>query len=139
MAKSFLYRVFGIGAVPKSILPALRREGMVLLEEGITGTVTYRNFRAPGRRSGYRVSWFVGSLVVTQESFARFAFSKPIVHVPMQTAYLDKLSIETEGNSKLLVAYDASEFDDASSGAVECRFSTPSARRVLDQLRARAK
>ena len=80
----------------------------------------------------------MGSLVITQQSFAAFTFSKSIVHVPLKTEFLDKLDFDLEGDSKLLVAFEAAEFDDAASGAIECRFATPKARLVIDQIRARA-
>ncbi len=138
MAKSFLHRLFGIGSVPAALLPVLREEGLVLMEEGISGWVTYRNFRAPGKRSLYRASWFVGSLVVTQERFAAFTFSKPIVNIPLKAEALEKLRCELEGNARLLVAFEAAAFDDDASGKVECRFSTPKAHLFVDQIRARA-
>lgn len=45
--------------------PVLAAEGIVLEDEGVSGSVTFRDFRAPGRRYSLRKSWFLGSLVVT--------------------------------------------------------------------------
>lgn len=138
MAKSLLHRLFGIGSVPGSQLPALREEGLVLVEEGIRGSVTYLNYRAPGRYSWRRRSWFVGSLVVTQQRFAAFAFSRPIVNVPLKAEYLAKIRCELESDSRLLITFDAGAFNAAASGTVECRFVTPKARLFIDQIGARA-
>ncbi|MEJ7848655.1 MAG: hypothetical protein WKF92_11275 [Pyrinomonadaceae bacterium] len=48
MSKTFLYRFFGIGGIPTNVRAEIEREGVVLFDEGIRGTVTYINFRAPG-------------------------------------------------------------------------------------------
>ena len=65
--------------------------------------------------------------MVTQERFAAFTFSKPIVNIPLKAEVLEKLRCELEGNARLLVAFEAAAFDDDASGKVECRFSTSKA------------
>ena len=42
MAKSVLYRLFGLGKTPKRELPALEAEGIVLVDEGISGSIECR-------------------------------------------------------------------------------------------------
>jgi hypothetical protein len=37
MKKTTLYRLFGVGSVPKKLLPVLETEGVVVLDEGIGG------------------------------------------------------------------------------------------------------
>jgi hypothetical protein len=48
MAKTLLYRLFGVGKISWQLSSTLKVEGIVLLDEGISGSVTYLNFRAPG-------------------------------------------------------------------------------------------
>ena len=62
---TLLHRLFGAGRVPEDRLAAFQAEGIVLFDEGIGGALTLRNFRAPGRYSGWRRSWFMGSVVLT--------------------------------------------------------------------------
>ena len=45
MGKSFLYRWFGTGKVPKKFREQIEREGVLLSEEGIGGSITFINFR----------------------------------------------------------------------------------------------
>ena len=45
--KSILYRLFGFGKLPKKFAGTLETEGIVLIDVGIIGSVTMRNFRAP--------------------------------------------------------------------------------------------
>lgn len=136
MSKTLLYRWFGFGRLPKPMMPILEQEGIRLLDEGVGGSITFRNFRAPGKRYGYRKNWFTGSLVVTKLRCAGFAFRRPVINVPLEGPYLDKLdcSLEKEG-AVLRVAFDSSDFHEDWSGMIECRFRTPKARHFLERLR----
>ncbi len=136
MGKTLLYRLFGLGKVPKRILPGLEQEGIVLLDEGVSGSVTFRNLRAPGRYHSWRRSWFTGSLVLTGKRFSAFAFSKAIIDVPLDDNRIDELRCSLEGEATLCVHFDPSAFNEGWSGALECRFSTPQARLFLEQLDA---
>ncbi len=84
MKKSILYRAFGIGKIPKHLLQIIEEEGIVLIDEGISGSVVFRNFRAPGRRHGYCKKWFIGSIVLTRKHILTFQFSKQIIGVPLE-------------------------------------------------------
>ena len=138
MSKTLLYRLFGFGGVPQAMKPILEQEGIVLLDEGIGGSITFRNFRAPGKRYSYRKNWFTGSLVVTKLRFAGFAFSRPVINVPLEGPHLDKLDCSLEKEHAILhVAFDSSDFHEEWSGAIECRFRTPKARQFLERLKAR--
>jgi hypothetical protein len=66
MAKPLLYRVFGVGKIPAPLMSQLQNEGIILADEGVKGSVTYRNFRAPGRRDSWRRQWFIGSIALTK-------------------------------------------------------------------------
>ena len=134
MGKTLLYRLFGLGKVPKRILPGLEREGIVLLDEGVSGSVTFRNLRAPGRYHSWRRSWFTGSLVLTGKRFSAFAFSKAIIDVPLGDDRINELRCSLEGEATLCVHFDPSAFNEGWSGALECRFSTPQARLFLEHL-----
>ncbi len=115
----------------------LGQEGIVLLDEGIGGSVTFRNFRAPGKRYGYRRSWFTGSLVLTGLRFAGFQYSKPIINVPLEDRWLNELDCSLRDETTLCVRFDSSVFHEDWSGSIECRFSTDYARLFLERLERR--
>ena len=48
MAKTLLYRIFKWGKIPKRYAPTLQGEGVILLEEGISSSITFKNVKAPG-------------------------------------------------------------------------------------------
>ena len=137
MSKTLLHRLFGFGGVPEAMKPILEQEGIVLLDEGIGGSITFRNFRAPGKRYSYRKNWFTGSLVVTELRFAGFAFRRPVINVPLEGPHLDKLDCSLEKEHAVLrVAFDSSDFHEDWSGMIECRFRTPMARQFLERIEA---
>ena len=134
MSKTLLYRLFGLGKVPEKYAPRLRKEGIILIDEGIGGSVTRKRFIAPGRRHSWKKSWFFGSLVLTRQTFAAFAMTRPLVFVPLADKRLSELRCSVEEGVTLLVTYDASLFNEKSSGIVECRFRTAKVQLFLEQL-----
>jgi hypothetical protein len=135
MAQTLLYRLFGLGKIPKSVLPALAQEGIVLRDEGVGGSVTFKNFRAPGKRYMWRRNWFTGSLVLTRTRFAAFTFSSPIVNVPLRHEKFRELRCSLEKATTLCIVFDPSAFNDDWSGEIECRYSSSQAGLFLDQLK----
>ena len=95
MAKSFLYRLFGIGKIPKLLNDTLRIEGIVVADEGVPGSVTYRDFRAPGRYSSWRKQGFVGSVVITNSRLVALMYSSFAVNVPLTDERVRQLQISS--------------------------------------------
>jgi hypothetical protein len=134
MRKTLLHRLFGLGQIPHQYAPSLRQEGIVLIDEGIGGSVTYNRFKAPGRRYGWRKSWFTGCLVLTRQTFAAFAWRRPLIRVPLGDKRLSELRCSVQDVGTLLITFDASLFNEQWSGIVECRFRTAKAQQCLEQL-----
>ena len=134
MRKSLLYLLFRAGRVPKTIMPALYHEGIVLLEEGLRGSLTARGLRMPGRVSSYRKTGFAGSLVLTRERFAAFAFSRPMVNVPLDEDKLALLDLSVPREGLLSIKFDMAQFQPESTGLIECRYRTSNAEMFLEKL-----
>jgi len=134
MRKSLFFTLFRLGRVPKQVLPVLESEGIVLRDEGLRGSVTLRNFRAPGRIHNYKNTIFAGSLVVTEQRFAGFAFSKPLINVPLHDDRLRALELSVPRDGLLCISFDPSVFDIERSGSVECRFRTENAMTFLERI-----
>jgi hypothetical protein len=103
MAKSLMFWLFGLGRVPARVRPEIEREGVELLDEGLSGTVTLRHFRSPRRRASFRRNWFCGSLVVTGQRFAAYGIRNSLIEVPLQAQQLGKLDCSLEGDNCLCV------------------------------------
>jgi hypothetical protein len=135
MKKSLLYRLFGAGKIPAQYAAALTGEGVVLSDEGLKGTVTYLNFRSPTRYSNWKRQWYPASIALTRARLLAFAYSSPIIDVPLTDARFSQIKFSLEEENTLLAAFDASLFHDDWSGKIEYRFKTPSAQAFLDKLR----
>ncbi len=134
MTKALLYRLFGVGKLPAAAAQALAQEGIILSDEGIGGSVTYRNFRRPGRFSNYRKVGLVTAIVVTNKRLAAFSGNEAVVDVEFGDPRIGQISFSVEPNGALLAAFDASLFHDDWSGNLEYRFRTPLAQRIIDQI-----
>jgi len=131
MAKSLLYRLFGVGKIPKLLGDTLRIEGIVVSDEGISGSVTYRDFRAPGKYFSWRKQAFTGSVVVTNVRLVALMYANFAVNIPFTDERIRKLQISVEGADGLLIVFDPSLFHDNWSGTIEYRFRTEQPGNVL--------
>ena len=130
MAKSLLYRLLGVGKIPKLLGDRLGMEGVVISDEGIRGSVTYRDFRAPGRYSSWRKQVFIGSVVVTNIRLVALRSSRFAVDVPFTDERIRRLQLSRE-RDRLVIAFDASLFHDDWSGMIEYRYQTSQAEEIL--------
>ncbi len=134
MSKTFLYRFFGFGKLPAEYVAALEKEGIILLDEGIRGTVTYRNFRAPGRYSNWKRQWFSSALILTKKRLLALRLRSEIIDVPFSDERFRQMQFSLEDETTLLVAFDASLFHADWSGSIEYRFQTAQAQAFFDKL-----
>lgn len=134
MGKNIFYRWFKIGQIPKRLRTELDREGVVLLDEGISGHVTYENFRAPGRWYSWKRTWFNGAVVLTQRRFVGFVYTQAMIDVPLTDPRLKALHPVLDNDQTLSIAFDPATFHPNWSGTVTCRFKTPLAPQLLTAL-----
>jgi hypothetical protein len=135
MAKTFLYRFFGVGKLPEQWAAVLNQEGILLRDEGIPGSETLLNFSAPGRYSAWQRQWYTASIVLTATRLVALRYSSPIINVPVRDERFRRLRFSREGDETLVVAFDAGLFHADWSGTIEYRFRTPQASAFIDRLR----
>jgi len=134
MAKSIFYRLFGFGKTPAAYMAQLQSEGIVLMDEGVKGSVTYIDFHRHGKSSGWERRWFTASIALTKSRLLALNVSNPIINVPVMDERLRQVRFTLEDEETLCVAFDAGLFQPAWSGKVEYRFRTPQAQRFLELL-----
>jgi hypothetical protein len=127
VAKTLLHRLFGTGKVPRDVVSRLNREGVLLIDEGIGGSVTFRNYRGPGRYHGWRRTWFTGSLVVSRRRLLAFAFSRPLIGVAWDDENISGLECSQDSPGRICFRFEAADFQPDCSGKVELRFATEKA------------
>ena len=118
------------GTLPNALRAELEGEGLVLVEERIEGTVTYRAYEALGQRPRSGVQATVAALALT---------SKRLVVRGTQCVQLDAppgiLTVSDEAG-ELVLAYDAGDLYPTRSGSVELRLRTPRAAEIRARLQA---
>lgn len=134
MAKSLLYRLFGVGKMPATLMSQLKNEGIALMDEGVKGSVTYRDFRAPGKRFGWKRQWFIAAIALTKIRLLALHSSNPVINVPLTDERIHALRYSMENGDTLCVAFDAALFHADWSGTIEYRFRTPQAQHLLERL-----
>jgi hypothetical protein len=135
MAKTLLYRLFGVGKIPRQLSSTLQAEGIVLLDEGIAASVTYLDFRAPGKYSNWRRSWFTGAIALTQVRLVALQYSNMAINVPVTDERIRSLRFSVEEPATLVVAFDPALFHPDWSGTMEYRFRTSQAQAFLESLK----
>ena len=136
MAKSWLYRLFGAGRIPSGLRAKLEQEGVILLDEGIDGTITYKNFRAPGKAFGWKRQTFSGAVALTKVRFVAFIYGRQVINVLLDDPRIQQLQVTCVDGGQLQVVFDPAIFHDDWSGAVEVRLSTLYAPQLCTHLTA---
>jgi hypothetical protein len=134
MPKTLLYRLFGVGGMPPQWRAAINSEGVVVSDEGIRGSVTYRDFHAPGKSFLWRKGAFSGAIALTKTRLLALHYANPAINVPLSDQRFSKLQISVEGEATLLIAFDASLFHNDWSGTIEYRFRTEQAKAIVEGL-----
>jgi len=137
LAKTLLYRLFGLGKIPEQLMSTLRSEGILAFDEGIKGSITYRDFRAPGKYSAWRRQWFTGSIILTQARLVSVISLSQAIDVPLTDERIRSMRFSVEKAGTLLIAFDPGLFHPGWSGTMEYRFRTEEAEAFGQKLRER--
>jgi hypothetical protein len=125
------YRLFRFGSLPARRRVEYEREGVVLVAEGVRITITYRNYRAPGKRFVWRRTAGSGSAVLTRKRLVVYSYRWPILNVELDDPQFGLLAILSPAPNTLQIEFEAGTFDPKRSGsvAIEIRSSLASALR----------
>ncbi len=122
-------RIFFSGKLPEPLRAELEAEGIVLLEEDLRGTITYRNYRAPGRRYGLRKARIAGAIAVTRQRVVAWGMNGRQIDVPLG---YPGVRVARDGEEKVEFAFDATHVHADRAGRVEVRLRTPNAARIVE-------
>jgi hypothetical protein len=134
--RAFLLRI-GIGALPAITRSAIEPEGIEILEEGLWGSITFRNYRAPGRYSSWKRSGILGSIALTSRRIVAYGFAQRLLDIPYDHPTFAAVAFALEGQGRLCATFEASAFHADRSGTIEVRLRTPQAARIIELLRQR--
>jgi hypothetical protein len=129
-----LRRLFlGSGRLPDDLRAQLTGEGLVLLEEELPGSITYRNYRAPRRRATLEKSAINAAIAITSQRVVVFIGGGKAMDrgkhmdVPFTDHRIRDLEVVAESPGKVRIAYNPAVFRPETSGRVELRLKTPHA------------
>lgn len=139
MAKTLLYKLFGIGRMPTDLRAAAEGEGVILFEEGIRGTVTYRDFRGGGRYANWKRQWYGASIALTARRLIGCRHSQLIIDVALDDPRIKQMTFATKGPDVFAASFEAGLFQKDWSGKLEYQFKTPIAQTLQDELQKRVR
>jgi hypothetical protein len=126
--------LLGRGTFPEDVRAALTAEHVRWLEEGLRGSVTYRHYRAPGKRSNWRREWVRAAFAVTGERVAVYLRGRPFVNVPFTDPRFANLEIDAQDGA-ITIGVDAAEFNARATGRIEVRVRSSDPQHALTVLR----
>ncbi len=136
MSKTIGYRLFRLGRIPSRWRRRLEAEGIRVLDEGIRYTITYRNYRAPGRYFAWRRSMGSGAIVLTRKRFLVFYYRWLVLDVELVDPRLERIAASSPAPDVLVLAFDVSDLYPNRSGNVTIRLRTSEASSILQVLSA---
>lgn len=134
MEKTILYRLFGVGSVPKKLLPVLEREGVVVLDEGIGGWFVTKHVNGPGKRYRHRTERFSGCLAVTKARLVCYTYGRRQINISLKDPKIANLYVDVPSEQKLCLSFESSNFREGWQGVIEFRFATDKAHSFREAL-----
>lgn len=136
MFGKWFLRLFGSGRLPPEGASLIAADPNPLIAESLVCSITFVNFRAPGRYSAWRRQWFLGSLAVAKDRLVAYRYRRRLVNVPWDDPRIRQIKFSVPQPSCLSLAYDARLFQPTWSGTMELRFATADAERILNAIEA---
>lgn len=134
VTKTILYRLFGVGSVPKQLRPVLEQEGIVVCDEGIGGRFVAKHVDGPGKRYRNRTEGFSGYLVITKERVVCYTYGKRQINISIDDPKIANLYANTPDEKSLWLSFESSNFREGWDGVIEFRFNTDKALLFRDAL-----
>jgi hypothetical protein len=116
--------LLGSGELPADLRAALAAEEHLVLEEGLPGSVTYRNFRAAGQFAAWRKNAVSGAIAVTDQRLVVWAGRFKHIDLPHDHPVRAGIKVAAERADRICFGYDAGATNTSISGQVEVRLRT---------------
>ncbi|WP_236791299.1 DUF1707 domain-containing protein [Amycolatopsis sp. GM8] len=112
------------GYLPAGLRATLVTEGLLVIDEGVRGSITYRGYREPGGYSGWERSSMSGAVAVTGRRLLAWGGGAKRVDVPLGHPLRAAIMLSVDKPGRLCIAVDAGAFHPDRSGRIEYRFRT---------------
>lgn len=132
--------LLGSGTLKPELRAALESEGLVRLEEGLTGSVRYQRFRAPGRYHHGKITGVRVGLGISEERLVVYSHSgrAKLLDTAFSSSRLGMLEVSLKGEDRIAIRVDYDRGDVSKvSGEITIVARTPDAAEIVDELCAR--
>ncbi len=140
----FLGRLFlGNGELPAEVREELESEGLMLVEEGLSGSIRYSHFKAPGKRFNGKITPERMGLGVSEQRLVIYCRSgrAELIDSPFSSPRLAAVDLSLVDEDRLSISIDYDQMPDAESagvsGQITIRLNTTRAPEVVAVLQAR--
>jgi hypothetical protein len=132
--------LLGNGTLKPELREALESEGLVLIEEGLGGSVRYKHFKAPGKRFNGKVTGERLGLGISEQRLVVYCRSGAgkLVDSEFSNPSFDMVDVSLKDEDRLAIKVDYDRGDvPRVSGEVTIVAKTPSAATIVDEVNAR--
>ena len=132
--------LLGSGTLKPELRAALESEGLVRLEEGLTGSVRYERFRAPGRYHNGKITGVRVGLGISEERVVVYSHSgrAKLLDTAFTSPRLGMLDVSLKDEERIAIRVDYDRGDVPKvSGEITIVAQTPHAAAIVDELSAR--
>jgi hypothetical protein len=129
--------LLGGGKLKPELREALESEGLVLVEEGLSGSVRYTHFKAPGKRFHGKVTPMRMGIGISEERCVVYGRAK-LIDSPFTAPNFDwvDVGLHDEDRVSFRIDYDRADVKNV-AGQVEVRAKAPNAARIVEEVRTR--
>jgi hypothetical protein len=118
--------------LPEAKMAEFESEGLLAVGEYVKAKLTYLNYKAPGKRFGYKKVWFRAHVALTKVRFFAIVYGKLSIDIPFADERSRAMRFTVENGQFLLVSFDAGLFHPEWSGTLEYRFAVPEPQQFVD-------
>jgi hypothetical protein len=123
--------LLGSATMPANLRSSLEAEGITFLAEGLTGSITYRNYKAPGKRYGVAKQGTAGAIGISGQRLVVWVSRGGYVDIPLAMVG-SAVQASSDQPDRVSFKYDAGRFRPETSGQVEIRLKTPQAAQIMN-------
>ena len=132
--------LLGDGTLKPELRAALESEGIVLIEEGLSGSVRYSQFRAPGRYHNGKIVPERMGIGISEQRLAVYCRSGKVklLDTEFSNPRLSAVEVSRKDDDGIAIRVDYDQLDvPRVSGEVTIVLRTPNAASIVDELRGR--
>lgn len=124
--------LFGPGRFGEPLRAQLTAQDPLVLDEGLAGSITYRDYHAPGEYSSWSREPVTGAIAVTTHRLVVWIGSGKHIDIPFTGPFRTAVDIAVEPRNRICFTYQAERFSPVRSGTVTVRLRTPQAARIAE-------